>query len=100
MPLLPRSSGTGSRLVELQRAPDQPEVAVRLRMVAQPTLGQRLVLLRQQPGGSGALEHLPEELLGVGPATGPQVRLDQPRRTQVEAALGTGQAVVPAVPVD
>ena len=53
-----------------------------------------------RPGRAGAVEHLVEQLLGVGPAAGAQVRLDQPGGAEVEAALDAGQAVVPAVPVD
>ena len=82
------------------RAADQAEVAVRLRVVAEAAFGERVVLLGEQPGRPGRLEHLLEQLLGVAAPAGAQVRLDQPRRADVEAALGAGQPVVPPVAVD
>src|SRR5262249_17266182 len=87
-------------VAQQQRAADQAEVAVRLRMVAQTAFGLRVVLLRQQPGRPSAVEHLLEQLLGVRAPSGAQVRLDHPRRTEVEAALAAGQPVVPLVPID
>ena len=69
-------------------------------MVAQGALRQRVVLLRQQPRRAGQLEQLGEQLLGVARGGRAQVRLDQPRRADVEAALDAGQAVVVAVAED
>ena len=53
------------RAVQQQGTPDQPQMAVRLRMVAQPALGLRVILLGQQTGRAGAVQHLVEQLLGV-----------------------------------
>ena len=75
-------------------------MAVRLRMVAEASLRLRVVLLGQQPGRPRAVQHLREQLLGVGPAPGAQVGLDQPGRADVESAFASGQAVVPLVAVD
>src|SRR5690606_19122755 len=90
----------GGLLVEQDRAADQPEVRVRLRVVAQRALRDRVVLLGQQAGRAGTVDDLLEELLGLGSPPGEQVRLDHPRGAQVEAALVAGQAVVAPVAVD
>ena len=82
--------------VEHQRAADQAEVAVRLRVVAEATLGERVVLLGEQPRRARRLEHLLEELLRVAAPAGAQVRLDQPRRADVEAALDARAARRPS----
>src|SRR6266542_558855 len=88
------------RGAEHDRAADQADVAVGLRMVAEAARGVRVVLLGQQPGRAGAVEHLLEQLLGLGTPAGAQVRLDEPRRADVEAAIEARDPVVEQVPVD
>src|SRR6266508_2508188 len=88
------------RGAEHDRAADQADVAVGLRMVAEAARGVRVVLLGQQTGRAGAVEHLIEQLLGLGTPAGAQVRLDEPRRADVEAALEARDPVVEQVPVD
>ena len=80
--------GARARGREHGRATDQPEVAVRLRVVAEPSLGERVVLLGQQPGRARRLEHLLEQLLGIAAPARAEIGLDQPSRADVEAALG------------
>ena len=86
--------------LESQRAADQPEVAVGLRVVAEATLGERVVLLRQEPRRPRGLEHLLEELLRVAAPAGAQVGLHEPGRADVEPTLEPGQPVVPAIAID
>src|SRR5262249_15653938 len=84
-PQTPQTTKISGR--EQQRAVDQAEVAVRLRVVAQSPFGERVVLLGQQAGRAGAADHLVEQVRGVGPTAGAQVRLDQPRAADVEPAF-------------
>src|SRR5262245_65759056 len=106
VPRRPRPAPARSRAGSASGAPgqqggaaDQAQVTVGLGMVAQAALGLRVELLGQESRRAGAVEHLLEQLLGVGPAAGAQVGLDHPRRADVEAALAPGQAVVPPVAV-
>ena len=86
--------------VEHERRADQAEVRVRLRVVAERALGARVVLLGEQAGRAGELEHLVEQRLRVALAADERVGVREPERAQVEAALAAGQAVVAAVAVD
>src|SRR5688572_17583907 len=89
-----------SQAVQQQSTVDDPDVAVGLRVVAEPPLGERIVLLRQQTRRAGAGDHLLEEFLRVRAPPGAQVGLDEPGAADVEAALTPGQPVIPAVAVD
>ena len=73
---------------------------VRLRVVAERALGPRVVLLREQAGGAGELEHLVEQRLGVALAADERVGVREPERAEVESALAARQAVVAAVAID
>ena len=94
-----RRDGVGS-CGEGEGAADDPEVAVRLGVVPEPTLGVHLVLLREQAGRTGQLEQPSEQRLGVLTAADHQVGLDEPGRADVHAALDAGQAVVVQVAED
>src|SRR5688500_876475 len=78
-PRLEEPSDASALAVEEVRDPDQAQVRVRLRVVAQAALGDRVPLLGQEARGSGAREDLLEQLLGVGPAAHLQVGLGEPR---------------------
>src|SRR4051812_12590364 len=91
----PQAPELDKLLGQQHRAPDQAKMAVRLRMVAESPFLLRVVLLRQQAGRTGRVQHLLEQLLGVGTSTGPQVGLDQPAGADVEAALAPGKTVIP-----
>src|SRR5207248_11368065 len=80
-------------------AADETDVRIRLWVVAQRAFRDRIVLLRQKAGRTGRVDDLGEQLFGLVAPPGEQIRLDQPGRADVEAALTAGQAVVAAVTV-
>ncbi|SHK84312.1 hypothetical protein SAMN05421803_1371, partial [Nocardiopsis flavescens] len=86
-------------LVQQPRAPHQTQMRIRLRMIAQRPLTHRIELLRQQPRRPRAIHQMREQLLRLRTPTRRQIRLDQPRRAQMETPLTPRQPVITVIPV-